>query len=397
MNTVSLKMAYAALFVLALGTFVSVSFSALSHILFVIPGLYFFYKDFIKKEKPIKLSLSSIFLLVMVGSIILSIVFNLELLDRPLKNLSKIKYFLIPWLSVFSVQRLMDEYLDEKKKKALIYAFLIATSVATISGLIALQTGFNPVKMKDACHSTRACGLYGMYMTYGYGISLFSVLLTTALLLKNNFISKGALISSTILGVLGTILSFARGGWIGYIAGVSAFFFKKNLKAFLIFLTISLVTFFGAITISPKVNNMFFNRTGSNQQRIAFYETAYVAFKDRPFFGWGYRNFEPNVKEIKKKHSIAFPTFGSHAHNNLLEHLASTGIIGFLATLGFFLAWAFESYKRNDFIGLMTFPFVISFLTSGMFQYTFGDGENLFLIMGIWTISQLRVNDVKNN
>jgi O-antigen ligase len=397
MNAVSLKMAFAALFVLALSTFVSVSISALSHILFVIPGLYFFYKDFIKKEKPLTLTLSSKFLLLMMGSIILSIVFNIDILDRPLKSLSKIKYFIIPWLSVFSVQRLVDEFIDDKKKKILIYTFLIATSVATISGLIALKTGFNPIKMKNACHSTRACGLFGMYMTYGYGISLFSVLLTVAILLKNKFISKSILIPSAILGVIGTILSYARGGWIGYVAGIAAFMFKRNTKAFSIFLVVSLIAFFGSVKLSPSVENMFFNRAASNQQRIAFYETAYVAFKERPIFGWGYRNFESNVKEIKKRNNIAYPSFGGHAHNNLLEHLASTGIVGFIATLGFFLAWLIESFKRNDFIGLMTFPFVTSFLTSGLFQYTFGDGENLFLIMGIWTISQLRVKDVKDN
>ncbi|OUR98884.1 hypothetical protein A9Q84_05580 [Halobacteriovorax marinus] len=397
MNLVSLKLTYAALFVLALGTFVSVSFSALSHILFIVPAIYFFIQDFIKKEKPIKLTYSSIFLLLMMGSMILSVVFNLDILDRPYKNLLKIKYFLIPWLSVFAIQRLVDNYLDEKKKKILIYTFLFATSVATISGLIALYTGFNPVKMKDACHPIRACGLFGMYMTYGYGISLFAVLLTISCLKKINIIRPWALYSSAILAVIGTILSYARGGWIGYAVGVMGYFLKKNFKLFLIFTMVILISFGGAITFSSKVQNMFLSREGSNSQRIAFYETAYKAFREKPAFGWGYRNFESNVKEIKKKHNIAFPEFGGHAHNNLLEHLASTGIVGFLATLGFFIAWLIESFKRRDLIGDLTFPFVLSFITSGMFQYTFGDGENLFLIMGVWALSQLRGQDVESN
>lgn len=395
MHKISLKLTYASLFILAVGIFTSVSISAISHVLMVIPGLYFFYKDFIKKEKPIKLSGSSIFLLLMIGSIILSVVFNLDILENPLKNLFKIKYFIIPWLGVFAVQRLIDEDLTPKKKNILINTFLIATTVATISGLMGLYTGFNPIKMKPACHATRACGLYGMYMTYGYGISLFAVLMTSLVFLKNNIVNKPLLYVSTLFGVIGTILSFARGGWLGYIAGVGAFFFKKNTKLFFISVAVLIALVTGAFFTSSTVKDMVSNRSTSNDQRIAFYQTAYAAFKERPIFGWGYRNFEPNVKEIKKKHNIAYPEFGGHAHNNILEHLASTGIVGLICTLGFFISWLIESYKRKDTIGALTFPFVASFLTSGLFQYTFGDGENLFLIMIVWTISRVNFSKIE--
>lgn len=390
MHKISLKLTYASLFILALGIFTSVSISAISHVLMVIPGLYFFYKDFIKKEKPIKLSGSSIFLLLMVGSIALSIIFNLDILEHPLKNLLKIKYFIIPWLGVFAVQRLVDEDLTPEKKTILINTFLIATTVATVSGLIGLYTGFNPIKMKPACHETRACGLYGMYMTYGYGISLFAVLMTSLVFLKKNIVNRPLLYIATLFGVVGTVLSFARGGWLGYIAGVGAFFFKKNTKLFFISIVVSTALITGAFFTSSTVKDMVNNRSESNDQRIAFYQTAIQAFKEKPIFGWGYRNFEPNVKEIKKKYNISYPDFGGHAHSNILEHLASTGVVGLICTLGFFITWLIESYKRKDLIGVLVFPFVVNFLTSGLFQYTFGDGENLFLIMGAWGILRLR-------
>ena len=71
------------------------------------------------------------------------------------------------------------------KIKFLIWAFLASTTIATVSGLIGLYTGFNPLKFKNACHPTRACGLYGMYMTYGYGINFFMVIVTGFLFYKN--------------------------------------------------------------------------------------------------------------------------------------------------------------------------------------------------------------------
>ena len=75
-----------------------------------------------------------------------------------------------------------------------------------------------------------------------------------------------------------------------------------------------------------------------------------------------------------------------HAHNNFLEHLASTGILGGLAFVLFCLLWMIDSYRRKDVIGEIIFPVTISFMVSGMVQYTFGDGENLFLLMLLWAI-----------
>ncbi|MCY4523551.1 MAG: O-antigen ligase family protein, partial [Halobacteriovoraceae bacterium] len=125
----------------------------------------------------------------------------------------------------------------------------------------------------------------------------------------------------------------------------------------------------------------------SNNLRLEFFETAYHAFKERPFWGFGYRNFEPNVIDLKKKYNITMaPDMAGHAHNNFLEHLASTGIIGALAFLLFCLFWTIDSYKRKDIAGKIIFPVTISFMVSGMLQYTFGDGENLFLLMLLWAI-----------
>lgn len=94
-------------------------------------------------------------------------------------------------------------------------------------------------------------------------------------------------------------------------------------------------------------------------------------------------NFEPNVTAIKKRHAIERPGIGGHAHNNFLEHLASTGFMGALAFLLFTLVWLWRTYQHQQ----LLFPFVVSFIVSGMTQYTFGDGENLFLIMSLFALS----------
>jgi O-antigen ligase len=73
----------------------------------------------------------------------------------------------------------------------------------------------------------------------------------------------------------------------------------------------------------------------------------------------------------------------------LLEHLASTGILGFLAMLLFHLFWLIEMVKRKDLIGQITIGFIVSLFVSGQVEYTLGDGETLFFLMFVYSWSQI--------
>ena len=64
-------LSFASLFIFALGIFTSVSLSALGHILLLIPGVYFSYKNFRKNS----ISKSTWCLLLLVAAIFLSVVF----------------------------------------------------------------------------------------------------------------------------------------------------------------------------------------------------------------------------------------------------------------------------------------------------------------------------------
>ena len=381
------KITYASLIVLAIGVFSSVTFSAVSHILLIPPAIYFSIQSF--KNKNIKLSFSYWALVAIVISIFLSVIFNLSILDNPLRNIFKGKYFVITLIGIPAIRATIENYLDQKKIKLLLWLFRGTTTLASLSGIIGIYTGFNPLKFKSACHATRSCGLYGMYMTYGYGIGLFMVLMTGLLIYRkkvSHLISSKVLVLFWLVNLAGLFFSYARGAWIGFLVAVPFYFYKKHKRLFLGGITAGLLALVIAFSASQTVRDTFLKRQGSNDRRIAFYETALVAFKERPVFGWGHKNFEKNVKKIKSKYRIAYRGLGGHAHNNLLEYLASTGIIGFVCLLLFKLSWLRESYKRDDFIAELSFPFVLSFIVSGMFQYTFGDGENLFLIMGLFSI-----------
>ena len=142
MEQVFYHLTYASLLVLSVGIFTSVSFSALAHILLVVPACHFFYKNF----ATYKLSKTAWALVGIMVTIILSIIANLDILPHPFSNLFKIKYFLIPFFGIFALASIPKSYFTKKRIGILINLFIFATSIASLSGIIAYYSGFNYLK-----------------------------------------------------------------------------------------------------------------------------------------------------------------------------------------------------------------------------------------------------------
>jgi O-antigen ligase len=384
----NIRLTYYSLLVLSIGLFTSISISAASHILIFMPAMYFAYRHFKKEETP-KLTKSQWALLGVCATIVLSVLINFPIVDRPFKYMFKVKYFLLPLLGVFAYKEAFKSYIDTDKKKLLLNLLLISTSVATISGLISLKIGFNPISQIPERWGGRASGLFGHTNTYAYGLSLFMIILTGLVVYRDKLkqlVSTKWLIIHFAINIVGLYFTYARGAWLGYLFAVP-FFFWSNKKIFFFIAGLSLLALISAILLSNKVNNRFLYSQSSDNGRIAFYKTAYRSFLERPIKGLGYKNLEPNMNRIKKKYNIEFPDHVGDAHNNLVEHLATTGIIGFLFLLLFHIFWFQEAITSGLWLGKIMSVFVISFTISGMVDYTFGDGENLFLIMGFYALS----------
>lgn len=384
-------MTYLSVAIVAVSSMTSVSLGSLSHLLIIVPGIYFFWQC---KDKWSCLSWSQWSLILLVDAIILSVVFNWSNIGEPIDVILKSKYFFLTLLGLYAYRSSLKEFLTPKRVRLLVNLFLFATSLATLSGLIGLWTGFNPLRFKEACHATRACGVFGMYMTYGYGIALASVIMVGLVLYRKkveNYLSVPLLYCATFLSVVGLYFSFARGAWIGFLVALPFFFFKTHKKIFVGVMAGVGVTAFLLLQFNTQIRETFFSsdRLHSNSQRITMYKAAWHGFKESPLVGLGFRQFEPNSSRLKEQYGLGDIQFAGHAHNNFFEHLASTGIIGFLALLFFHLFWFLEMMKRKDVVGDITLPFIVAFSVSGLFQYNVGDAENLFMIMMVYALSQI--------
>jgi O-antigen ligase len=382
---------YASLMSLALGLFTSITFLALTHICIIIPAMYFLPRTNFKNWNK-----STWFLLAMVFAFILSVFLNHDIASHGFAPIAKTKYYLIAIISIAPFSYYFNKLNPETKTKKihyLILALLIATTIASLSGMYGVWTGFNPLKWK-VVNIDRNSGLAGMVLNYAHNLALFQVISSGLIVYRKEikeYINLKFLYSIWVINMIALLMTYTRGAILAFLVAVPFYFFRNNKKTFLA-TGIILVVF---AAIGYRLSGQLFLRPLSDIERISQWKAAIVGFRERPIFGLGFLNFESMSIPLKIKYGIEAVHFGGHAHNNYLEALASTGIVGFIFFMLWQIFWFIEMYKREDLIAKIAIPFIVAFVVGGLTQATFTLGANLFFIMSFYTLTQLNNEVVK--
>lgn len=373
---------YSSLMVLAIGLVTSISILSLFHILIIVPSIYFLFKTDYKNLPRSYWALCSLSLI-----IIMSVIFNQDIATHGYKNILKVKYFIFGFITIVPISWYLKNHCDSKKISYLLYAFMIATTFATIVGIYSQFHNYNPITMRGV-DNVRNTGLFGMVMNYAHNLALFEIIVLGLIIYKketSKYINTYFLYFVFIMNLVGLYMSYTRGAWLALLMGTPFYFFKKNKKLFIY--VIALAALSGAIAYFTA-GSMMDNRDRSNNERISQWQASIKAVQERPVFGYGYLNFETHSTEIKKRYGIGAQNFGGHAHNNFFEMLASTGSLGFIAFIIWLIFWASEMYKSNEVLSSFGLAFIITFLAGGLTQSTIALGINLFFIMAFYSISQ---------
>lgn len=363
---------FGALFVLALGLLTSTSILALSHILMLIPCVYFaFHTNW--KEMP-KSAWALLGLLIV---IMLSVAFNQDIMINGWKPIFKVKYFLFGFFSIVPFQWWIKNKMTEKRLKILIYTFLITTTVATLSGLCGTFFGYNPLLIKTVNVGVRNGGVFGMLMNYAHNMSYFLVLIYGLIHLRiKNIINRKILVFIFIINLVGLYFSYTRGAWLAVIMGIPMYYYKDHKKLFFtFFLGLFVIGVIGYLVAGNKVI-----RPKSEDQRLSQWKAALYAFKERPILGYGYLNFEEHSTSIKKRHSVREEGFAGHAHSNIFEILGSLGSLGLI----FYFLWHY--FWLREIANPIELAFLVSFFVGGLTQSTISLGINLFFVMAFFGV-----------
>lgn len=215
-----------------------------------------------------------------------------------------------------------------------------------------------------------------------------------------------------IAAIIGVVLTGTRGIWIALTFTVCVLVFlldkKQIFKFILIFLLVSLIIFmFMPDYYSNRLTSIFdINQNNSNLTRLNLWRGAILIFKDNPINGIGLNNFS----EIIGNNPYHKNPMGSkaHAHNNYLQLLAETGIIGLMAFL--FLNYKvimtlFSLIKKtrdnfNKYYYYFVFGMYINYLFQGLTEYNLVDryiNIVLWIFIGFAiNISEIEYNGFKN-
>ncbi|OOF51345.1 O-antigen ligase family protein [Rodentibacter trehalosifermentans] len=283
---------------------------------------------------------------------------------------------------------------------ALIYAIPLGSVIA---GIVALYDKF-------ILHSTMAYSPRTMHIQGGdiaMSLGLFSLAIGLYFWQKSQKKLTALCIFASFFGILGSVLSTARGGWVALpiMLVVMLWIYRRSLSKGFFFGWIGLFVI-AIVSITQMPNNRVMERIYSIQYDIHHYESnantslglrfemwksALLMIKEKPILGWGEQGAtEKRKQDVKSK--IVAGNIGqfTHAHNQYLDDFSKRGLVGFLAFLGILLIPLYQFKRRlnstSSEVKLIAtlgtvhiFSIMIYCLSQGFFTHNSGNIFYLFL------------------
>lgn len=193
-----------------------------------------------------------------------------------------------------------------------------------------------------------------------------------------------------VAGFTGVFFSFSRISYAGLAAILILLGFLKRIWLGVTAVILSLVLANLAWNYIPKLRDRFEHGIDGNLERLMVWKAAWEMTKDRPLTGVGLGRSAKFSELYITQMTGGKPRFSSHAHNNFLEFLSSTGALGLAAFLAWwtviftFLGIAFHrSAPSERWLPAAAITGFVTFLVNGMTQVNFWDGKSQHTLM-IW-------------
>lgn len=299
------------------------------------------------------------------------------------RDLRKAWFLIWPFLIAIGLRAAS---MEERRK--ILLAWLFAAGALSLLGIAQVFTGFPQVQYVPNFGNT----IHHATIFLGHHLSVASIFLFPFFASLEGAFAKHPPFPRKLLGVIalltGMLLfaTFSRAVWLALPAGIVVFtLLRLHGKRRWIFLSVLVLAVSGASRM-PFVYERMIQMDGKST-RYELWEAHFSFFKERPLTGAGWKlGQEYSGYYLEAKHPEANGVFAGHAHNNFLEMLGGTGLLGAAAWL-LWCAWIFrESYrerKRSTSSGpglVFATAWIaawISFHLNGLTQVNFWDGKCL--------------------
>ena len=311
-------------------------------VLFVFYSIYkkFKIKEIIKQNNPIFFIVSLYFLIALFFIILHGDKF--KLIDNPLRA------FLFLSVIIFVIY-------TKVKFDVLLYSIPVGSFVAGLVALyqyyvLHLPAAFNEQMKIQSGDIAMSLGLFSLVIA----LYLFEV--------KQNKFALLTVIAG-LFGVLASVLSFTRGGWIGFpIILITILYIYRNILSKKLLGAVVLSILVGGISLSTNEqlisrildtkNNLIHysenSKDGSIGARLDMWKMGGDAFIEHPISGWSLRELDEYKKSLADKGIVSREfTVYSHLHNQFIDELAKKGIFGGVAIFGIFLVPLCSFYRKQ--------------------------------------------------
>lgn len=286
--------------------------------------------------------------------------------------------------------------------------FCFFSAAFLIPNLYALFTYYKGYDYITSQVMRGSMGLVSSATYHAHGNSLIFVFFASLyIFLFRHFSRKQLMVFGLALTLMAAsvFVSYTRGIWGATFIALLILSFIRSRKLGLIYLVTSLVVgaaiYFSSAEIQHRLNASF--ATDSDRIRLELIQVHWQMFKAHPIIGIGFWESYRQIADYWPQLGLKPDHFESHSHNQYINVLACTGIVGFIifmSIIGYFLKRAWKTYKEfqnNDelkaAISIAVFIMIIQFLLACLTDVTFEYAKiRGLLVIGFALILSLKYN-----
>ncbi len=311
------------------------------------------------------------------------------------------RWTLVLWGLSFALCQIWSAEFEQR----LLSVWWVTVAVAGAYGAFQCLTGIDLIR-HDAVISQggglfKATGFYSESMIYCYSLGL-SVLAAYVPVREH----KGRLAAGSmfLFGTLGIVASMARGAWLAWLAVTCAYLFIHKRRLVAPAIAVFGATVGGLAMVSEGLSRRIvtlaqFKMDHSGSVRMDLWNSYWHMFLDHPLLGIGLLEGDKLLPKYYAQlglspwylasDGVTQLPFVSHAHNNLLQWLAGTGILGLICyvTVSFiFLRKAWRLRAVSDW-GWSLFLAQVYLHLGGLTEANFIWGAVNHMIMFVWALT----------
>ncbi len=283
------------------------------------------------------------------------------------------------WTKYIFIFLIMEDTLSSRKRILNVVGLLLAIGgVVAVDSLYQNFFGWEFLRGRNVIvitgHISRITGPFYYYNALAAYLICILALVMAAISIKGNskFLSSSKnkvifyiLFFELILLYGSFLLTFSRGGWVGFLfASLLMLFLSRKWK----FILSLFCLFMFAVIFVPALKEravLTFTSIG-DASRFAIWKGAWAMIKEHPFLGKGIGTFMANFSQYAKGLGIQY------AHNCYLQIWAETGVFALLSFISFVsvLLWqGIKSFKKsNDYVMLGVLCSIFGFSVHSFFD-----------------------------